>query len=334
MIEAIVIAAVVIAFAVFPERFRKGRGCTLAVMLVLIAVPMLRFGWQFNPVQAQPFFPESPAIERLQQEIGEYGRIARLGRNSIPPNVGQVLVLSDVNGASAAALAPYVRLVQAIDDRAILKQKYFRFFRELEILDSVLLDFLEAELVLGGPALPRAPAEDVSGPGFPVYRNPGRLPRFFLVDRVESHETADEGVSRFFSPGLDPRRVALVPASDVPVLSPGAALPEGAAPGSVEVISYGPHGIELAVAAEGDRLLVSSEVDYPGWEVEVDGVRVRKVPVNTAFRGVRVPAGEHTVRFRFVPRSFYLGLGLTFLALFGFAATHLPTGSRPKGDRR
>ena len=55
----------------------------------------------------------------------------------------------------------------------------------------------------------------------------------------------------------------------------------------VQVVAYGAHEIELDIEAPGDRLLVSSEVDYPGWEVEVDGVRHQKVLVNTAFRGVR-----------------------------------------------
>ena len=90
---------------------------------------------------------------------------------------------------------------------------------------------------------------------------------------------------------------------------------------SVKVVSYGAHEIELDVETASDRLLVSSEVDYPGWEVDVDGARAQKVLVNTAFRGVRVAAGKHRVRFHFVPRSFYLGLGLTLLCGVGYGAT-------------
>ncbi len=332
-IEAVVIALAAAGLLVAVGRWPHRRALAWSAALVLIVVPLCRFGWRFNPVQKPPLFPASPVIERLRQEVGELDRMARVGAAAFPSNIGQTLGLFDVHGSSAAALAPYVRLVQAADARAVNKQKYFRRFHDSAVLESPLLDYLGAGLILGGPSLPLPQLADFpAGLAFRVYRNPQRLPRFFLVDRVEPYRTAEEGVRRFLSPEFEPGRVALVESSDAGVLAEREDPPDGRIADTVNVVSYGAHSIELEVKAAGERLLVSSEVDYPGWEVEIDGARQPKVLVNTAFRGVRVTAGEHRVRFHFIPRSFVLGLGLTILCAVIFLASLLraPMPSKPQ----
>ncbi len=330
-IEAVAIALATAGLLVVVLRWPRQRGWTWSLALVLIVVPLCRFGWRYNPVQKHPFFPPSPVIDRLRQEVGELDRIARVGNHALPPNVGQTLGFFDVHGASAAALAPYVRLIQAADARAVLKQKYFRTFRDPAVLESPLLDFLGVGLIFGKPSLSLSRLADFpADPAFHVYRNPKPLPRFFLVDRVEPYRTTEEGLRRFLSPDFEPRRIALVESSDADVLNSRVDPASGRrTKDAVRVVSYGAHDIELEVGATGDRLLVSSEVDYPGWDVEVDGVKRRKVLVNTAFRGVFVTPGAHRVRFYFVPRSFYLGLGLTLLCGVGFLATFVGKRRRP-----
>jgi len=68
-------------------------------------------------------------------------------------------------------------------------------------------------------------------------------------------------------------------------------------------------GDEIALDVETDRtrLLVSSEVKYPGWITTIDQKEVPTVLVNTAFRGVVVPSGRHRVVFEYVPWSFMAG---------------------------
>ena len=46
-------------------------------------------------------------------------------------------------------------------------------------------------------------------------------------------------------------------------------------------------------------------------QAQVDGVPAPIWPTNLLFRGVVVPPGEHQVTFRFRPRSWRLGLGLS-----------------------
>ena len=66
----------------------------------------------------------------------------------------------------------------------------------------------------------------------------------------------------------------------------------------------------IGVQARGPGLLVLSEVDYPGWEVLVDGRSAHKEVVAGLLRGVKLSPGEHQVEFVFRPLSVYLGLAL------------------------
>lgn len=294
---------------------RRGRGGRAALVLALLAIlaPVFRFGWRFNPVQQQPLFRDNAAIERLGREAGGLARLARIDSPSaLPPNLGQVFGLADVHGASAAALAGYARLVLAVDPEAIRKDKYFRTLHGEAPLRTGLLDLLGARLVLSGRELPLPEAAGFAAGPLRVYRNPAAMERFRLVSRVEPYETPKAGLERLLDPAFDRREAALVP------LEAGVAWRSadgsGSATDRVEVRRYGAHAVDLTATAAGERLLVSSEVAYPGWEVAVDGRSEQTVLVNTAFRGVRVPAGTHQVRFRYRPRSFLAGLAVSALS--------------------
>jgi hypothetical protein len=102
---------------------------------------------------------------------------------------------------------------------------------------------------------------------------------------------------------------------------------EGA--GEVELRSWEPERRVFRVRAREPGVLTFSEQYFPGWSALVDG---RETPVelwNTAFQSVRVPAGEHTVEFRY--RSTYLAAGawISVASLAGLLAwARISSGSR------
>ena len=71
--------------------------------------------------------------------------------------------------------------------------------------------------------------------------------------------------------------------------------------------------IETTSAAPA--LLVLAETAYPGWQVRVDGERAEPLRAYTAVRAVCVPAGTHVVEWQFAPRIYWLGGGISLLAL-------------------
>jgi uncharacterized membrane protein YfhO len=85
-------------------------------------------------------------------------------------------------------------------------------------------------------------------------------------------------------------------------------------------------------AAEVDApvpgLLFMSEPFYVERHAFVDGRRVTPLRANVAFTAVPVAAGRHRVELRYVPESFYVGLGATALTLVGW--TGLARLTRPR----
>jgi uncharacterized membrane protein YfhO len=76
--------------------------------------------------------------------------------------------------------------------------------------------------------------------------------------------------------------------------------------------------------------LVTSDVLYPGWNASVDGNAVELYQANYAFRGVVVPAGTHTVRFEFRPKSFYYGVAISVSACLLMTVVAWQIGRRRK----
>jgi hypothetical protein len=95
--------------------------------------------------------------------------------------------------------------------------------------------------------------------------------------------------------------------------------------GRTEVIDRQPGLVRLGVAVDdAEAFLFISERNYAGWQVRVDGQRVRPVTVNDLMMGLPLQQGQHLVSLRF--RLPYLWLVLTLtgvgivLAAVGFGA--------------
>ena len=66
--------------------------------------------------------------------------------------------------------------------------------------------------------------------------------------------------------------------------------------------------IKYTSSSKTNGIAVFSEVYYPyGWTATIDGKEVPIARVNYVLRSLSVPAGEHTIEFRFEPSSFKTG---------------------------
>jgi hypothetical protein len=86
-------------------------------------------------------------------------------------------------------------------------------------------------------------------------------------------------------------------------------------PGQVRVLSYGLQSLELAVDTAQPALLETSEAHFPGWRAWIDGRETTVYCANVAFRGLRVPAGQHRIAMRFEPSLLVWCSVLSVLAL-------------------
>jgi hypothetical protein len=101
----------------------------------------------------------------------------------------------------------------------------------------------------------------------------------------------------------------------------------GPVDGSVETLSYGPNAMEYRVETGKECYLVFSEVYYPGWRAFVDGEEQEMLRADYAFRAIRLGPGTHSVRIRYTPLYFRIGLLLS-LAGLGLLGVLIVSGRR------
>lgn len=76
----------------------------------------------------------------------------------------------------------------------------------------------------------------------------------------------------------------------------------------IELTSYKPNHLKYVSNNPKDGYVVFSEMYYSkGWNAYIDGKQVPHERVNYALRGLRIPAGKHTIEFKFEPQVIKIG---------------------------
>lgn len=96
---------------------------------------------------------------------------------------------------------------------------------------------------------------------------------------------------------------------------------------NVNTDEYSNNQIRFVVDSEKKAILTTSEIWYPGWNTYVDGKKQETLQVNCCFRGCEIPAGTHTIEFKYEPPALYLGLlfcalGISYCLGICFVTTH------------
>jgi hypothetical protein len=137
-----------------------------------------------------------------------------------------------------------------------------------------------------------------------VERNPNALGNAWFVDDFQVVRDNQSEITRLST--FDPGRTAVVHqefAQSVAGLDPTPA-------GEVKLTRYEPNLMVYEYDTDRENFLVFSEIWYgphKGWQAYIDNQPVDHIRVNYALRGMRVPAGKHTIRFEFDPASYRNG---------------------------
>ncbi|MCA9944496.1 MAG: hypothetical protein KC449_13500 [Anaerolineales bacterium] len=150
-----------------------------------------------------------------------------------------------------------------------------------------------------------------------VYQRGRTLPLARLVTQAEIIPDAAEATARVHQPDFDPATTAILAAE------PACALAGGEA--GTAVITEKSNGFwQIETNSPTPALLVLSETAYPGWRVFVDGVEQEWDVAYTAVRATCVPAGAHTIEWRYQPRSYAIGGILSLLGVILVGTAVIP----------
>ncbi len=167
-----------------------------------------------------------------------------------------------------------------------------------------------------------------------VSLNPGALGNAWYVGRLEAVSSDDEAIRALDS--LDVAREAVVNRAEFPEVSPAAFQVDSTS--RIELLEYEPNYLKYRTENSSDGLGVFSEMYYPfGWQAYIDGAPHSHFRVNYTLRAMQIPAGNHTVEFRFEPAVIAQGskwslagsIGL-LVALAGAVVVSLAGRRKPK----
>jgi hypothetical protein len=137
----------------------------------------------------------------------------------------------------------------------------------------------------------------------------GALPRAKFYTGWQTVTNDPAALERLRSPEFDPEKGVLL-AEEPAGVKPS---PE-AAPGEATITSYQPKDVVLKTKSAAAGVLLLNDRWSPDWQVTVDGQPSPLLRANFIMRGVAVPAGEHTVEFRFNPPHGTLWVSLSAIA--------------------
>ena len=188
-----------------------------------------------------------------------------------------------------------------------------------------ILNMLHAKYVIQAGVDSPDPANPQQQPTGPVViPNPDVLGAAWFVGTVRQAGSADEEMAAMKT--LNPRDSAVVDKRFAAELGnlPATLDHTGS---TIQLTSYRPDKLTYQANAVRDGLAVFSEIYYRGhedWQAFIDGKPAPHLRANYVLRAMRIPAGNHTIEFRFDPPLARIGdtidliCNVLLIALIGF----------------
>ena len=153
---------------------------------------------------------------------------------------------------------------------------------------------------------------DKEGKEFPTS-NPNANGNAWFVSQVKLVSSADEEMKALDS--LDSKNVAVVNSEDFK-LKKTVFTKDTAA--TVTLENYKPNYLKYVSNNLNEGLAVFSEMYYEkGWNAYIEGKKVEHIRVNYVLRGLQIPAGKHTIEFKFEPKVVKTGSTITLISSMG-----------------
>ncbi|HLD69178.1 MAG TPA: YfhO family protein, partial [Candidatus Omnitrophota bacterium] len=321
--------------------FLKDRGI-LKKQTVAILLAVLVFGELFLYIHRERphrfnSFPKVPYIEFLRsqpEQIRSYGIFW-----AFYPNTATGFAVDDLGYFFSLAPKRFVSFVNTL-----LIPNHFRNDFRPPALRAIpiegkrhLLDLLNLKYIIvpeKGWLSKMLPVLNRTAPeGEPVYskevnilQREGYFPRAYVVHKVIPMTDEAKSLMLIDRLGDQLRQVAVI--NDR--VSGSISLDLRDAPMSdnstAQISKYTANEVIVKAKLENPGFLILGDAYHPDWKAYVDGSLTKIYQTDYLLRSVFLPAGEHTVKFVFVPKWFYIGGLVSLLALIALIiAWNLPS---------
>ncbi|QBN20250.1 YfhO family protein [Flavobacterium nackdongense] len=153
---------------------------------------------------------------------------------------------------------------------------------------------------------------DSTNAAFPV-QNPNANGNAWFVKNIKFVQTADEEMKALDK--LDTKNVAVINSKEFEINNKAFAKDSLAA---ITLESYKPNHLKYTSNNTNEGLAVFSEMYYKnGWKATIDGKEIGILRANYALRALQIPAGKHTIEFKFEPQVVKTGSTIALVSSIG-----------------
>ncbi|MBO3697991.1 YfhO family protein [Roseivirga sp. E12] len=195
-----------------------------------------------------------------------------------------------INGYHGARIRRYQELI----DNKLLNEQ-FGLGQSIQAGSSdfstfPIINMLNTKFLITNPASPQG-----------VVINNNALGNAWFVSELDYTNNTDEEFNQTLTLN-DPKTSAVVNSTEIPDnigLSTA---------GNISLTEYHPGYWKYESSNSGNGFAVFSEIHYPkGFEVTIDGQPVDMLRANYILRALSIPAGNHVIEFKFVPKIYTVG---------------------------
>lgn len=151
-----------------------------------------------------------------------------------------------------------------------------------------------------------------------LYENTTALPQAYLTTSITGADSLDVAIEKVGKPEFDARSETVIEAPSSVLQLPNRGL--DIVPATVERLNS--QSVSIKSNSNHDGFLIFTDTFYGGWHAFLDGKEVPIYRANVSFRAIKVPSGQHQIRFDYRPYNFYIGIAIatTTLLLAAFIA--------------
>jgi hypothetical protein len=294
-------ALLILAGWLFRSDLRKPKW--IAALVAVVALDLITAHFALNPTLPPEIYrAENPTAQAIETD-GSIGRVFTFAQDEQQIKFGKYLAHETADGKQVfdgfgpndlaywlgerAALLPngamIDRLASANNFDSLIVGRYQNLLDEIEKLPLEEALPILNRMHVGYIVSPRA--LNLPGvtrtPDVAVYRNDQVLPRAWIAPASSDLNSVSE----------------IAPDSQV------------------ESLTDSGNAVTIRASSPQAGWLILSDTFYPGWQATLDGAPVEIHMANEAFRAVQFPAGDHTIEFRYQPRSVIIGLIVSLASL-------------------